>query len=444
LQKLDRNALKKSPLYLRILKGGFWKILGTGLVSILSLIINGLLARLLTPEDMGNYSYILSLVTPISIFAGLGLGTTIIRELSGAISEEDNSKALTLIQWVIKWGLGSIILVSILMGFSGEMMGLQSDLTWLTAAWLLILAGQKLVTEIIRGLQKTNLAALFHGGRIGGAVASLITAILLYWSWISLQYIQLKSALFFLIIGGLFSFLLAAVILGKNIKKLFGKMDFSFQLPPIFILGVSLPVLIHDISTSLLSLSGIWVLKIFQPASDIAIYGTAQQLTSLLIILQNINIFVLSPEIATLFARGELKRMEKMQRRVTTLASIPMLIAFLFLLFGGEKILAFLYGDFYSIGKPVVMVLAIGIISHVLSGSCGLTLAMTGYQVDLMKISLISGLLTLILSLIMVNYFGLLGAAGAASTGYIIKNIWTLLVVKRKIGIWTCATLNIN
>lgn len=413
-------------------------------MSILSLIINGLLARLLTPEDMGNYSYILSLVTPISIFAGLGLGTTIIRELSGAISEEDNSKALDLIQWVIKWGLGSIILGSILLGIFGESIGLQRNLTWLVAVWLLILAGQKLVIEIIRGLQKTNLAALFHGGRIGGAVAALLSAILLFWSWKTFQHIQLKSALIFLIIGGLFSFLLAAGILGKNIKKLFGKMDFTFQLPPVYILGISLPVLVHDISASMLSLSGIWVLKFFQPASDIAIYGTALQLALLLGIQQNIVIFVLSPEIATLFACGELRKLEKLQRRMATLASVPMLIVFLVLLVGGEEILVFLYGDFYSVGKPVVMILAIGIVSHVLSGSCGLTLAMTGHQIDLMRISLISGLLTLLLSVILVNYFGLLGAAGAASAGYLIKNIWLLLAVKQKVGIWTGATLDLN
>ena len=393
---------------------------------------------------MGNYSYILSLLTPISIFAGLGLGTTIIRELSGAISEEDNSKALDLIQWVIKWGLGSIILVSILLGFFGELIGLQRNLTWLIAVWLLILASQKLVIEIIRGLQRTNLAALFHGGRIGGAIAALLSAVLLFWSWKTFQHIQLKSALIFLIIGGSFSFLLAAGILGKNIKKMFGPMNVTFQLPPVNILGVSLPVLVHDISASMLSLSGIWVLKFFQPASDIAIYGTALQLALLLRIQQNIVIFVLSPEIATLYARGELTKLEKLIRRVATIASVPMLIAFLVLLVGGGEILAFLFGDFYSVGKPVVMVLAIGIASLAIAGPCGSTLAMTGNQIDLMRISLITGLLTLLLSVIMINYFGLLGVAGAASAGYIIKNIWMLFVVKRKVGIWTCATLKLN
>ena len=75
----------------------------------------------------------------------------------------------------------------------------------------------KLIIEVLRGLQKTNLAAIFHGGRIGGAVASVVTVLVLVWSWNITRHLQLSTAISYLVIGALVSFLLAGLILRNQI-----------------------------------------------------------------------------------------------------------------------------------------------------------------------------------------------------------------------------------
>lgn len=399
---------------------------------------------MLSPAEVGEYSYILSLITPISIFAGLGLGTTAIRELSAAIEDEDRSRGLRLIQWIVKWGFGSVIFTALVLGFLGRLLGINGNLVWLVSLWFAFLAAQKLIVEIIRGLQKTNLAAMFHGGRIGGVFASLVILGILFWSWRIEAEFQLRGALTTMVLGILVSFFLSGGLLIKEIISRFGRLCLSLKLPPINILGLSLPILVHDISTLLPPLSGIWVLKAFQATTQIAIFSTAQQLVNLLAIQQNIIIFVLSPEIATLYASDELRKLEKLLRRITTLASISMGIAFLVLVFWGGEILGFLYGGYYRAGKPILLLLAIGIIGHVLSGPCGLTLAMTGHQKKLMVISLISGLFTLAIAIVLVKMLDVVGVAIAFSVGYLIKNLWMVLQVKKSVGIWTCAMVKLR
>jgi len=66
---------------------------------------------------------------------------------------------------------------------------------------------------------------------------------------------------------------------------------------------------------------------------------------------------------------------------------------------------------------------------------------MSGNQLELMKISLICSVITAGAGLLLVQSFGVLGVATAASLGYIVKNIWMLLRVRKLVGIWTFASL---
>ena len=432
------------PLYARVLEGGAWKVGGTGVVTLLSVAINGLLTRLLTPNDMGYYVFALSLITTISLVAKAGLGSIVIREVSGALGNNDLEKAREVLQWIFKWGIISIVSVSLIFGLLGEKIGIPHYLVLLAVGWLIILAGQQLLVDTIRGFQNTKIAAVLHGGRIGGPIAAAISVVCFFAVWRTTGNIQVKTAISVLVVAGGIALIIAGIIVNRNVKDVLGKIKFNIHLPPLQILGMALPVLMHDLASTLLTQSSIWIVKYFRSVSEVAIYGTAQQLAAFLSIQQSIIIFVLSPEIAALHAQGELRKLEKLQRRVATLASVPILVAFLVLLIGGEEILTLLYGDFYSVGKPVVILLATGYIGHVLAGSCGLTLVMTGHQIELMRISLISSLLTLVIAFGVAGPFGLRGIAGATAFGYIVKNIWMLFVVKKRVGIWTCATLKWN
>ncbi|MGB2954867.1 MAG: oligosaccharide flippase family protein [Anaerolineales bacterium] len=441
VKQTTTNISNKFPIYARIARGGVWKIGGTALVSILSVLISALLARLLSPSDMGDYTYALSLVVMVSTVAGVGLGPTAIREVAVSLGLGDKDKTRDLLQQIIKWGFISLTVTILIFYLIRDNLGIQSGIVPLIIAWILLLSPQQLWIDLVRSFRNTQVASLFHGGRIGGPIAASVSAIILYIVWKTQGQIQLKTAILILLVGGGISLVLLAIILNRNIRLNIGGLKLSFDLPALALLGASLPVLFHSLGSSLQTQSSIWILKAFQPETDIALMGVAFQLASFLMIQQNIVIFVLSPEIAALFSEGKIIKLEKLQRRIAAVAFLPTLIGFLIYLFWGSEILRILYGPFYISAKPILMIITVGYLFHVFAGACGLILTMSGNQLELMKISLICSVITAGAGLLLVQSFGVLGVATAASLGYIVKNIWMLLRVRKLVGIWTFASL---
>lgn len=434
-----RDLKEEFPLYSRVVEGGVWKIGGMATVSILSVVINAILTRVLIPGDMGDFLYILSVVATVSMIAKIGLGETAIREIAGAISRQKYPEVSRLLQEIFIWGIVSICLSSLFFFIFGEAMGIRQGLVLLSTAWIVVLTGQKIGVDIIRGFHETRIATLLHGGRIGGPVASAVSVVLLLIVRRRFQAIELTSAIQLIMLGGFISFLVTLICMIININEKLDRFEFGFQLPSLVILGSTLPILFHSIGSSLHSQSSVWILKMFQLEREIAIFGTSQQLANLLMILQNITVFVLSPEIASLFADGKLDLLEDLQRRTAAVALIPALIGFLIFIVGGRFILDMFYGEFYQAGKPVLLILSVGYLFHVFAGACGLTLVMTGHQLKLMKITLVSAFVSFVAGVVLVTYLGLLGVALAASGGYIIKNIWMVFSVKKHVGIKTYA-----
>jgi Na+-driven multidrug efflux pump len=66
---------------------------------------------------------------------------------------------------------------------------------------------------------------------------------------------------------------------------------------------------------------------------------------------------------------------------------------------------------------------------------------MTGHQLQLMKISLLVAFLSVGLAVFLVQPLGVVGVAVATTLGYILKNVMMIISVKRRVGIWTFASL---
>ena len=101
------------------------------------------------------------------------------------------------------------------------------------------------------------------------------------------------------------------------------------------------------------------------------------------------------------------------------------------------------FGSYYQQGAVVLAVLSVGQLANVWSGSCGLTLVMSGHQKTMMNLTLACGLFNAIAALLLVRRYGALGAAAAAATTMVLQNILMLVFVKRKAGVWTHARLSL-
>ncbi len=109
----------------------------------------------------------------------------------------------------------------------------------------------------------------------------------------------------------------------------------------------------------------------------------------------------------------------------------------------GKLILGTVYGSYYGAGATILALLSAGQLVNVWSGSCGLTLIMSGHQSTMMKITVVCGLLNAAGALWLVRGYGGIGIAAATASATILQNLLMLMFAKKKTGVWTHARFSV-
>ena len=259
---------------------------------------------------------------------------------------------------------------------------------------------------------------------------------LIFW----LQEISIKLQLIFSILAFTSSFavLFGLLYLRKKIKPKTIVISRPTKNAQLELFRQALPVFGMSVFGIIRTQIGIWIVAAFLTNEEVALYGSANRLVYLISVpLVTIINATIPPIIAELFIKQEVARLEHMLRRLANVSSIFAVILVVFLVGGGNLILDLVYGEFYKGAWLVLGILTISQLIDVVSGSCGLTLIMTEHQNVLLKITLVSATLAVIITIVGVNFLGMLGVAIATAISLIIQNILMLLSVKRKLGIWT-------
>jgi O-antigen/teichoic acid export membrane protein len=179
------------------------------------------------------------------------------------------------------------------------------------------------------------------------------------------------------------------------------------------------------------------VLGAFIPKDKVAVYFGAQQLVVLVSMSLMLVNLVVPPFIADLYARGEKKRLERVLRNTATLAGIPALFALLAFVFFGGPILSIVFTEGFRAGAAVLALLSLGKLVNVLTGSCGVTMSMTGHQTALMGITLFTSACTVTGCMLVVGSCGMIGVASVVCAGTIFENLAMWLGTKYFTGMWT-------
>jgi len=95
-----------------------------------------------------------------------------------------------------------------------------------------------------------------------------------------------------------------------------------------------------------------------------------------------------------------------------------------------------LFGDEFIVAGNLLVIMAIGQFINVATGSVGYLLNMSGHERDFRRVTFFSGPLTVILSFILIDQYGVLGAAIATAVGLSLQNILALFMVRKRLGFW--------
>ena len=433
-----RAESKPQPgLRSRLLSGGIWVVAGKILGGPVVVVTNMLLARVLSPAELGAYFLAFSLVTVCATVAPLGANRAVVRFVAEAIGLNRPAVARGAVRHAIMLGIGgSLVLASAIYSGLGEWLAREvvhsqelADASDLVAAWIVPATMTLLIAEIFRGFHDLRWATL-HGGLLG-SLLTLLIVVALHLNGVPMTLRVVVGVSFTATVLGV---LVAVLTLHRRVRKLPSPAADRSLLG---MLRVSLPLCVTTAIVLLLQQADIWLVGAFESSQDVAIYGAAARLMFIVSVPLFMVNAVIQPMVAEYYSQRRLDELQKLMRVAATVAAMPALAALACAIVFAAPGLRLLYGDTYMAGAGVLVVLALGQMVNVWTGSCGIFLMMTGHERTLMTLTALTGFVTVALMAALVGPFGILGVAIGSALGVSLQNAVLWFAAGRLTGVWT-------
>jgi O-antigen/teichoic acid export membrane protein len=393
-----------------------------------------LLARLLGPSEYGVYAFVYATVSLLSVPSEFGLPTLVVRETARGMLNQDYSSVAGIWRWT---GLATTYISLGLVGLS------------LVGIWLFRepLASQRLTTFLCA----LALVPLISLGDLRGAALSGLNHVVAG----QLPEFLLRPGIFMLLVtvGALmgnisfnaplamgFYVSSAAAAFGGGAWLLWRATPLSVRkalprfesrawlmsaLPLAFIGGMQI---VNQQASILLQ-------GFFLPNAAIGIFRIASQVALLASFgLMTINT-VLTPRFATLYAQGDMKKLQRLvtvSARVILIFNLALTAGFIF---WGKLFLRIAFGSDYQVAYVPLIILLIGQLINSGAGSVGLLLNMSGFERETARGTLVAAILNVTLNLLLIPFWGINGSAAATSISLIIWNILLWQAVRKQLGI---------
>ncbi len=425
----------------RLLQGTPWSMLGLLVSTFGVLATSALLARLLTPANLGAFYLVLSTVTITAVVAKLGLSQLVVRLTAGAIAQGRPGLARGIIRSVAIVGtlFAAVCGAALALGI-GPLLARQvlhsapiAGVMLLAGAWIFSEALRTTFAETFRGFHEIARATLF-----GDAFRTLTTLTVLGLVFASSGVVALGWAVSFSLLASWIALVVAAIALWRRARRLGAIEPFA----PTSLIRPGVTLMMVELAAILVNQTDLWVVGAYGSTRDVALYGAALRLGFLAVVPLLIVNGVVPPIIAELHVQGRHPEMERTLRSTAALATVPSLVSLVALGLFGHELLGLVFGTFYEGAFVLLVVLAAGQAFGVLMGSCGVTLMMAGEGSALLRVSLLAALGTVALEIVMVGRFGTVGVAIASSIGLAAQNLALVLVIRQRFGIWTPADLS--
>jgi O-antigen/teichoic acid export membrane protein len=401
----------------------------------LALALQMSLARVLGHKGYGEYAYVLAWLQLMLIFAQGGFTTAALRYVAEyrACNQPNmmrgfvrRSSQIVLLQSIVTSTL--LVVCGVVMNHFNSP-GSVGDFLIASAA-LPFLAQVSLGSAVIRGL----------GHAIPGILVILIHPFLLLGGLLSAAYLfrnQLSSG------EALFLHFAAAACALSIVRvmqlRLENKLDQTS--PCVFRTGEWLGTATQMMFTAgliyLQGRTGVIITGLLLDARAAGTYAAMERLADTALMgLVCVNMLA-APSFAALHAGKRRHELQRYARWTAWGASAFMLTTVVPLVLFGEPILNCFGGEFTS-GYPALLIMLGGVAVNALCGSCGTLLNMTGHHRETLGVAFSSLCLSLILSLALVPRYGIVGTAISFAVSMAWCNIWLMLIVRRRLGIWSC------
>jgi len=428
----------------RVVRGSMTVFVGMVAGTILTLVFNAMLARMVSHGTLGAYFLVSSMVVIATTIAKFGLDKTVVRFVAAARATGDLGRVRrTVVLVFVLGGTASAVIAAVLMLGLGHFLAVDvyhsqavAGVIALAAVWIGLNALLSLTAETFRGFKRFWPATLYSGLALDILLVAGFGVL-----WIAGVRPTLAQAVGMTVAMTAVALVAGMADLWRRVSPLQGAGTAGLR----EVTAVSMPLLVSNVANFAVGTGvDLWVVGHFSNTSDVALYGAASRLvffvaTPLIVVSQ-----VVPPIIAELHARGERRQLERTLRSVSTVAGVPAAVVLVAFIIAGGFILSLVYGPYFRGAATVLVILSVARLTAVCTGSSGVTLMMTGHQRTMMLITVGSGTFALVTEILLAPSYGITGVAAATCTAQIMLNLLQLVFARIHVGIWTHARFSLE
>jgi len=372
-----------------------------------------LLTRLMTPEEFGLYSVIISITVLLALPITGGFLTFIIRNISQYDAAEDTARLKGVLNFSMLWVFGGAIILSNIVFFIAPSIWQEDAKFYQLGASVLFLNSILLFYgAYYRGFKKVIIGRFFEF-----LMQPFLFIVLIGLIYISGEGLTLQGVFHILsLIATAILFIIFSLLRSKplKVKATYDHKTWIKSAIP-FILAVGLVIANMHVDIIMVgALAGEEAAGFYKVASRLAAF-----VPFFLFALNN----ALAPRISGLYTQGKLAQLQyilTLSSRVVFVLTIPVaLCLFIF----PDEILSIAFGDIYTTATTTLIILVFANLFSVMMGQVGQVMALTGYEKQVAYTVIIAVIINVSLNYILVPQMGIEGAAIATATSIIIWNM---------------------
>jgi len=405
------------------------KIFGSGCLFVFTVLVS----RSFGPSGAGVFFLALTIMMAAVAIGTMGLDTALLRFSAASAAHEQWDRLRALYTTGIRLCLLSSAVVAVALALSAGWLASVVFSKPLLATPLRVIAIGIVPTsvftvqaQVLKGLKRIREGVFFESAAVAlFAIPLFVTLRLAHWG---------SGAATTAYVGATLLAVVAAAWCVHHFAPPWGSRLRLDRPQRRLLLKTSFPLLVVSGMSLVMSSTGVALLGVFRDTRTVGIYAAAAR-TAVLIswVLVSANA-VVAPKFAALYAAGDMDAFVHVARRTARAATLLVLPPFLCLMVAPSLVLRLFGPDFRS-GATALIIMSVGQLVNVATGSVGYILMMTGNERSMRDATIVAGLLNVVLQVIFIPAFGLLGAAVATAISLATLNVLSAALVFRRLGV---------
>ncbi|MCT2398414.1 oligosaccharide flippase family protein [Novosphingobium mangrovi (ex Huang et al. 2023)] len=385
------------------------------------------IGRTMGPEANGTYALVTQTAMFLSVVAVGGVDMAAVRELSRAIAMKTSIDRRTYVS-LIGWSMLIALIISAVIVFGGhrvtglllkEMMPINIIII------LVVIFIARTLTRLMSAILRSQKSFIFGQSIEGLFIPTMVSMVLLTGMLHTVEEVLLVTA-----IAGIATGIFAVLMGLKHTVTAGSGLHISFS----EILKVAIPLWSVGIALNIGDWYGLVTVASVLGVYDAGLYRVAFQIASVLSIITIGLYSVFSTQIGAARAAGNLERIAKLGRSATRLSIAFAAPVVLIILIFASQLLG-IVGEEFIAAAEILRVMAFAQAIYVMTGPCGLTLAMCGHEKVNMIIALTALALLVFTAPIAARWGGLTGVTACIGLIMAGRNIASFFAVLRLTGI---------